>query len=90
VEAKSVIADANKIQMPTLQVQVWAENACVGVSQLAAETMAIWHDKSGLTTQWIENKVRECVWEIALYMGIINKHSASPEQWDFRIDRCVT
>jgi len=38
---KSVVADANTIQMPTLQLHVSAENAGVGVSQLAAETMGI-------------------------------------------------
>jgi hypothetical protein len=38
---------------------MWAENADVGVSQWAAEKMGIWQDKGGLTTQWIENKVRE-------------------------------
>jgi hypothetical protein len=48
---KSVVTDANTIQMPTLQVRVWAENAGVGVSLWAAETMGIWQDKGGLTTQ---------------------------------------
>jgi hypothetical protein len=71
---KSVIADANTIQMPTLQVRVWAENIGVGVSQWAAETMGIWQDKGGLTTQWIDDKVMECVWEISQSMSIINKH----------------
>jgi len=76
--------------MPTLQVRVWAENAGVGVSQWAAETMGIWQDKGGLTTQRIDNKVRERVWEIAQSMNIINKQGAGPEQWDLLIDRCVT
>jgi len=76
--------------MPTLQVCVWDENAGVGVSQWAAETMGIWQDKGGLTTQWMDNKVRERVWEIAQSMSIINKQGASPEQWDLLIDRCVT
>jgi len=76
--------------MPTLQVRVWAENAGVGVSQWAAETMGIWQDKGGLTTQRMDNKVRERVWEIAQSMSIINKQGASPEQWDLLIDRCVT
>jgi hypothetical protein len=70
---KSVIADAHTIQMPTLQVRVWAENAGVGVSHWAVETMEIWQDMGGLTTQQIDNKVRERVWEIAQSMSIINK-----------------
>jgi len=76
--------------MPTLQVRVWAENTGVGVSQWAAETIGIWQNKCGLTTQRIDNKVREHVWEIAQSMSIINKQGASPEQWDILIDRCVT
>jgi hypothetical protein len=42
-----------------------AENAGVAVSQWAAETMVIWQDKSGLTTQEMDSRVRESVWEIA-------------------------
>ena len=76
--------------MPTLQVCVWAENAGIAVSEWATETMEIWQHKGGLTTQWIDNKVRECVWEIAQSMRINNKQGASPEQWDLLIDRCVT
>jgi hypothetical protein len=76
--------------MPTLQVRVWAENPSVGVSQLAAETMGIWQDKGGLTTQWMDNKVRERISEIAQSMSIINKQGAGPEQWDPLIDHCVT
>jgi len=49
--------------MSTLQVHVRAENAGVGVRQQAAETMGIWQDQGGLTTQQIDNKVRECVCE---------------------------
>jgi hypothetical protein len=75
--------------MPTLQVRVWAENAGVGVSQWAAETMGIWQEKGGLTTQRKDNKVRERVWEIAQSMSISNKLGAGPEQWDLLIDRCV-
>jgi len=52
--------------------------------------MGIWQDKGGLTTQQIDNKVRERVWEIAQSMSIINKQGPSPEQWDLLIDRCVT
>jgi hypothetical protein len=76
--------------MPTLQVRVWTENACVGVSQWAAETMGIWQDKGGLTTQRIDNNVREHASEIAQCMSIINKQGAGPEQWDLLIDHCVT
>ena len=76
--------------MLTLKVRVWAENAGVGVSQWAAETMGISQDKGGLTTQWIDNDVREHVWEIAQSMSIINEHGAGPEQWDLLIDRCIT
>ena len=76
--------------MPTLQVLVWADNAGVGVSQWAAETMGIWQDKGGLTTQRIDNKVREHVWEIAQSMSIMNKQGVSPKQWNLLIDRWVT
>jgi len=58
---KSVVADANTNQMPTQQVCLWAENATVGVSQWAAETMGILQEKGGLTTQPKDNKVTECV-----------------------------
>jgi len=76
--------------MPTLQVRIWAENAGVGVSQWAAETMGIWQNMGGLTTQRMDNKVRERIWEIARSMSIIHKQGASPEQWDLLIYRCVT
>jgi hypothetical protein len=76
---KSVIADANTIQMPTLQVRLWAENAGVGVWQWASETMGIWQDQGGLTTQWIANKVTEPVCEIAQSIRIVNEQGADPE-----------
>jgi VanZ family protein len=76
--------------MPTLQVRVWAQNAAVGVSQWAAETMGIWQDKSGLTTQRMDNEVRERVWEITHFMSIINKQGAGPEECNLLIDHCVT
>jgi hypothetical protein len=76
--------------MLTIQVCVWAENAGVGVSQCSAETIGIWQDTGGLTTQWIDNNVREHVWEIAQSMSIINRQGAGPEQWDLLIDSCVT
>jgi len=75
--------------MLTLQVHVLAKNACVGVSQWVAETIGIWQDKSGLTTQRIHNEVREHILEIAQSMSIISEQGASPEQWDLLIDRCV-
>jgi hypothetical protein len=87
---KSVVADADPIQMLTLQVRVWAENAGVGLSQWAAETMGIWQDKCGLTIQQRDNKVREPVWEIAQSMSIIKKQGASPKQWNLLIDSCIT
>jgi hypothetical protein len=76
--------------MPTVHVHVWAENARVGVSQGATETMGIWLDKGDLTTQRIDNQVREHVREITKSMGIINKQGSGPEQWDVLIDCCVT
>jgi len=76
--------------MLTVQVRAWAENAGVGVSQRATESIEIWQDKGGLTTQWINNKVRECIWEIAQSMSIINKQGAGAEQWHLPIDHCIT
>jgi len=87
---KSVVTDTNTIQMWTLQVHVWAQNPGAGVSPWAAETMGIWQDTGGLTTQQINNKVRVRVWESAQSMSIIDKQCASPDQWDLLIDRCVT
>jgi hypothetical protein len=86
---KSVIADANTIQMPTLQVCVWANNATVGVSQWAAETMGIWQDQGGLTTQRMDGIVRVRDGAIAQFMSIINEEGTRPEQWDLLIDCCV-
>jgi hypothetical protein len=86
---KSVVADANSILMPTHQVHVWVETACIGVNKLAAETMGIWQDNGGLTTQQLENKVRERILEIAQCMIIINKQGAGPKQWNLLIHRCV-
>jgi len=74
---KSVIADANTIQIPTLQVCVWAENTVVGVSQWPAETMGIWQNKGGLTIQQIDNYVRDRVWEIAQS----NEHHQQERSW---------
>jgi hypothetical protein len=76
--------------MPTLQVDVWGKNAGVGVSQWATETMRICQDKGGLTTQRMNNKVRERVWAIAKSMRIINKQGAGLKQWDLLINYCVT
>ena len=76
--------------MSTSYFRVWPGYAGVGVSEWAAETMGIWQDKGGLTTQQIENKVMECVWEIAQSMRIINKQGAGPKQWDLLINCCVT
>jgi hypothetical protein len=84
---KSVVADANTIQIPTGHVSVWAENAGVVVRQCAAETMGIWQDMGGLTTQRIDNKVTERVWEIAQSMRIINMQGTGNIQWDLLINR---
>jgi hypothetical protein len=68
-----------------LQVRVWAENASVGVCQWAAETMGIWQDKGDLTTQQIDNQVREGVWAIVWSMSIMNKQGTGTGQWDLLI-----
>jgi hypothetical protein len=77
---KSVVADSNTIQMPTQKLHVWAGNAGVGVSQLAAETIVSWRDKGGLTTQRIDSEVRERISEIAHSMGVIYHQGPSPDQ----------
>jgi hypothetical protein len=88
--AKPVVADANTILIPSLQLCLWAQNAGVGVSQWAAKTLGNWQDQGGLTTQWMDNKVRECIWEIAQSMSIMNKQGTGPEHWDLLIDHFVT
>jgi len=87
---KSVVADADSIQMRTLQVRICAKNTCGGVRQWAAETMRIGQENGGLTEQQIDNQVRERIWEIAQSMGIMDKQGAISEQWDIIIDGCVT
>jgi len=72
--------------MPTQCVLLWAENAGVGCSQWAAETMVIWQQKGGLTMQRKNNKVREHVWMIAQLISISNKHSTGPKQLDLLFD----
>jgi len=76
--------------MPSLHVRVGAENASVGVSELAADSLGNWQNMRGLTTQWIEDTVREHVCEIAQDLSIINNHGTSPEHWSLLIDRCLT
>jgi hypothetical protein len=76
---KSVVAEANTIQMPTLQVRDWALNVVVGVWQWPGETMGIWQEYGGLTTKQIDNKVREHIWEIAQSMSMIRRQGASPQ-----------
>jgi len=76
--------------MPTLQLCICAENAGVGVSQFAAETMGISQEIGGLTSQWKHNTVRERIWEIASSMSISNKQRDGPEQWDLLMDCCIT
>ena len=62
---KAVSRDSNAIQIVTVSVHVRTENSGVGVGQRAPETMVIWQYKGGLTTQQIENKIKESIWEIA-------------------------
>jgi len=76
--------------MPPRQVCIWAKNMGVGVRQWTVDTMGIWQDKGGFTTQWIDYKVRERIWEIAQKMSIVNKQGAGPKQWDHLFNRCVT
>jgi len=40
--------------------------------------MGICQDIGGLTTQRIDNQVKECVWEIAQSLSIINKQGGGP------------
>jgi hypothetical protein len=76
--------------MPTRHVCVWANDTGVGVSQWAADTSRIWHDKGGLNTHRIETIVRERICEIAQAMSIINEDGAGPEHCDLLIDCCIT
>jgi hypothetical protein len=64
-------------------------NAGVGVRQWVVQTMGIWQDKGGLTTQRINIKVGERVWEIAQSMSLMIKQGTGPEQWDLPIDHWV-
>jgi len=52
--------------------------------------MGIRQEKGGLTTQRIDDIARECMWENAQSMSILNKQGAGPEQWDLLIDCCIT
>jgi len=67
-----------------------AENASVGHSKWAAETIELWPEKVHSTMQWKDNNVRECVWEVAQSMSISNKLGVSPEQLELLINRCGT
>jgi len=87
---KSLVADDNAIPMPTLKVHVWAMIASVGVSQLAAETMGIWQEKGGMTTQQKHNKVRERIYVIAESMSTSSKWGACPKQWDLLTECSIT
>jgi len=78
------------IQMATLQVRVGAANAGVAVSQWVAESMGIWNDMGGLTTQWIDNTVRKRIREIAQSMSVIIKQGQDSKYWDLLIKCCVT
>jgi hypothetical protein len=59
--ARSVIPEANTIQLLTQQACLWAENSGVAVSQWSAETIGICQEKWGLATQWKDNQVKECI-----------------------------
>jgi hypothetical protein len=52
--------------------------------------MGIWQDKGGLTTQWIDYKVRDRLSEIAQSMSIITTPVTGPNQLDLLIDVCIT
>jgi len=65
--------------MQTVRVRIWAENAGVVVSQWAADSVGIWLEKGGVTTQRNVNTVRDHVCEIAQLMGISNNQGAGPE-----------
>jgi hypothetical protein len=87
---KSVFPDINLIHGATLHVRVWGVTAGVGVSLCVTETILIWQNKGVLTTQTIENDIREHVWDIAQSMSFVNKQVAGPNQWDFLNDHCIT
>jgi hypothetical protein len=87
---QSVVADGNTIQMWTQKLQVWAENAGVGVSQRIAEIMRIWQDMGGLITQRLDNKGMDRIWGIAQSMTITTKEGAGPNRLDLQIDHCDT
>jgi hypothetical protein len=87
---KSVVADGNPIQMPTLHLGGWAENAGLGVSQWTAETVGIWLDPGVLTAQRIGNTQREHIWENTWARSIIKKQGSGPKQWNLLINCCLT
>lgn len=87
---KSVAADPNTIQIQILQVCLGAENALVGVTQWAADTIQIWHDTSAFTTQWIDRKVMKGIWVITQSMSISNMKCTNSEQLDFLIDHSIS
>jgi len=78
------------MQILTAQVGLSPKNAGVRVSQCAAGTMAIWHEKHGRTAKWKDDKVMECILENAQCISINSKHRASHEQWNLQFDCCVT
>jgi len=51
--------------------------------------MRIWQDRGGLTTQWIDNEVRERVCEIAKPISVMNRQGAAPEQSNLVIALCI-
>jgi hypothetical protein len=86
----SAVANANTIQLPTLQVGVWSEHTGVGVRRWAAEIIGIWQDKGSLTIQQKNNKVGDNGWESVQSMSSTKKQGAGPEQWNLLTDHCIT
>jgi len=57
---KSVIADGNSIQMPSIHGPIWLEHVCFGVNPWATPNIRIWQRKIEFTTttQYHDVKVR--------------------------------
>jgi hypothetical protein len=72
--------------MADLHVHIGAENTSVEVGQCETQMIGFWQVICDFTTQWIDIKVTEHVWEITLSTRISNKQGVIPEQWDHLID----
>jgi len=62
------------MQKPNAQFHIRADNAGIKIRQWAPQMIVIWQDKGALTTQSMENPVRECMRGIALFNKISNMH----------------